>query len=279
MTPSNLGPFQLIANWPVMAGASIVAFVSWLIHYRRYRAMADVPSARIATAPQGYVELVGIGRAIGGLPLYSPATGLPCLWYEYVIEEQWGDRDNNWREVHRERSDASFIIDDGSGHCVVDAEGADIITAQRSVNVEYGQRTTLRVLIPGTRLYALGHLATESGASRRPTIKAAMNDRLTEWKRDGTAQKKFDLDGNGELSLEEWELARNAARREVSLEWAEGGALPDAHSLGPSPDGRWFMVSDIAPDTMVRQYRLKAWGSLAAFFAALAFAVWAYNGF
>jgi hypothetical protein len=261
-------------QWPLAAGAAVVGFVYWLITYRRYRTITDVPTSRIGTAAQGFVELIGIGRPVGGTPVYSPQTGLPCLWYELTVEERDNEHDE-WRRTHYEVSDASFILDDGSGRCVIDPEHADIITAQHNVDRQGGTRTTLRVLIPGTRLYALGHFSTDTGTSPQ-AVHTAVGERLTQWKSDGTA-KRFDLDGDGELNLDEWELARAQARREILRERSDPAMQGDIHALTPPADGRWFAISDIPPKRLAQRMRLTAWASLAAAFVALVAAAWSFS--
>ncbi|MFT4174590.1 MAG: hypothetical protein QM639_18635 [Rhodocyclaceae bacterium] len=264
---------QGLLQWPAAACAAVASFVYWLISYRRYRAIADVPTSRIGSAAQGYVELIAIGRSIGGTPLYSPQTGLPCLWYELIVEERDNDR-SEWRRTHREVSDTSFILDDGTGRCVVDPEHADVITAQKNVDQQAYTRTTLRVLIPGTRLYALGHFTTDTGTSPQ-ALHAAVGQRLASWKTDGSS-KRFDRDGDGELSMEEWEQARAEARREVLRERSDPATQGDIHALCEPSDGRWFAISDIPPHRLARRLRVSAWASLAVSFMALAAAVWLF---
>src|SRR5574340_130547 len=71
-TESSLGMFVCVA---LMAPLSLVA---WTSAYRRTRAVADTPTSKVASAAQGYVELIGEGRPLGGAPLLSPLTQLPC---------------------------------------------------------------------------------------------------------------------------------------------------------------------------------------------------------
>ena len=94
----------------IMAAISLAAWAS-AIKWRR--AINDTPTSRIASAAQGYVELQGSGLPLGGLPLLSPRMALPCLWYRYTTEEK--DSDGKWKVVGRGESEASFLVDDGSG--------------------------------------------------------------------------------------------------------------------------------------------------------------------
>ncbi|HWS12694.1 MAG TPA: hypothetical protein VN279_07855, partial [Rhodocyclaceae bacterium] len=56
----------------VLVSASLIALLSffvWLSAVRRARAIGDTPTARVASCAQGYAELRGRGKALGGLPL------------------------------------------------------------------------------------------------------------------------------------------------------------------------------------------------------------------
>src|SRR3989339_1598907 len=73
-----------LVSLAVMAAISIVA---WLSALKRLRAVRDTPTSKVASAAQGYVELVGRGRPYGE-PLISKLRALPCLWYRYKVEQR-----------------------------------------------------------------------------------------------------------------------------------------------------------------------------------------------
>lgn len=91
--------FQLNSRigWQIsFALVGLTSFWAWYANLKRYRTVADTPTSRIASAPQGYVELVGRGQQPPGAGLLSPISGLPCLWYRYRVERKNGDR---WEHV------------------------------------------------------------------------------------------------------------------------------------------------------------------------------------
>ncbi|HEX5127046.1 MAG TPA: hypothetical protein VFW00_09935 [Rhodocyclaceae bacterium] len=272
------GMFLLIAkapaglqHWHIAAFIAAMALAAWIFNHRRYRSIADTPTSRIVSAAQGYTEITGIGRAIEGPLVYSPLNGLPCLWYRIEVESR--DFGGKWHHDYTDVSDASFIIDDGSGRCVVDPEHANVITRQKDVVKETNRRSTQWLLIAGTRISAIGHFVSHSVAVDRPAISVEVRDKLADWKQTGAA-KRFDLNKDGELSLQEWELARAAAKREVEKERSEASYVPDSHSLTKPPDGSPFIICDVDPEKLGRRYRLQAWGCLLLFFCALVGAAW-----
>ena len=101
-------------GWSVCLGLmALLSLWAWSGALRRRRAITDTPTSRIASAAQGYVELQGNGRPMAGLPLVSPLSGGRCLWYRNTTEQK--DSENQWKVINRDESEASFVLDDGSG--------------------------------------------------------------------------------------------------------------------------------------------------------------------
>lgn len=207
-TESSLGLFVCVA---LMVPLSLLA---WTSAYRRARAVADTPTSKVASAAQGYVELVGTGRPLAGTPLMSPLSHVPCLWFRYTVERK--DSDNKWVTDEKGESDASFILDDGSGECLVDPEGAEMLITQKESWVQGDRRYTEWLLIERQKIYALGQFVTRGSVDLDLSVAEDVKQLLNEWKiRPAELLQRFDLDKNGQLDLREWELARNQAKREV----------------------------------------------------------------
>ncbi|MDO8412536.1 MAG: hypothetical protein Q7S51_01975 [Gallionellaceae bacterium] len=82
-------------GWLVCLGImAVVSLLAWLSALYRLRAVSDTPTSRIASAAQGYVELVGRGKQFADPPLLSKNSLLPCLWYRYRVECKHSD--NKW---------------------------------------------------------------------------------------------------------------------------------------------------------------------------------------
>ncbi|QWT45236.1 hypothetical protein [Azospira inquinata] len=265
---SSLGWTVILA---LVAGLSLLAWSSTL---SRRRAIADTPTAKVASAAQGYGELEGRGRALEGQPLLAPRSLLPCLWYRYQVEEK--DSDNNWKVVDQGRSDACLILEDETGQCLVDPAGAEILTQHKDTWTLGDQRTTEWLLQIGDPLYALGQFRTLTGGDSLLDPAEDVKLLLAEWKKQPeTLLRRFDLDGNGELSMEEWALARQAARREVAKERQAVQAQPDVHILEKPRDGRPYLLSNYSQSALARRYGLWALYHLSVFFLSLGAIPWA----
>ena len=159
---------------------AVISLFAWVAALRRRRAIVDTPTSRIASAAQGVVELSGRGKPVEP-PLFSRLHGLPCLWYRYQLEEK---QDNEWKIVAEEESDLSFILDDGSGTCVVDVEGAEILTKHKETRNSENHRMTEWKLLIGDLIYARGGFHTLGGGAVELDVREDVGNLLAEWKKD-----------------------------------------------------------------------------------------------
>lgn len=263
-------------GWPARLAVALLlvsALYGWLRSLRHARLIADTPTARIASAAQGYAELQGRGQPLQGTPLLSPLDGLPVLWYRLRTERR--DREGKWRHERTLESDASFLLVDESGECAVDPEGAEMLVGRRDVTVRGDQRFTQWALLKHDPLYVLGEFHTLGSVTPEFGTAAQVRDLLAEWKTDRSQLlARFDLDGNGEIDLHEWELARAQARREVRRQRDAAQAAAEAHVMRRPADGRLYLISDHEPARIARRYRLWSVFHLGTFLGAAAALAW-----
>jgi hypothetical protein len=124
LSPSGAAPQVLFMALALGA----VGLVQFFRLQRRRRVMEDMPTARIRSAAQGYVEL--IGRALPpDAPLFSPITRTPCCWYRYKIEKRDDDNKNSWSSRNRARARPS------SGSMTTQAAASSTPRARKCVPV------------------------------------------------------------------------------------------------------------------------------------------------
>ena len=245
----------------------LTSFWAWYANLKRYRTVADTPTSRIASAPQGYIELVGHGRQPPGADLVSPISGLPCLWYRYRVERKNGDR---WEHVESGTSHDTFGISDGSGLVLVDPDGAEILTSRKQVSSAGGYRKTEWALIEGETLYVIGEHVTLGGPNAVLDKKSDLSTLLAEWKRDkSTLLERFDANRDGEIGLDEWERARQAASDEVDRAHLDIRLKDGIHLMRQPAHGRPFLVANREVTALVRHFRLWSWAHLVLIMAAL----------
>ncbi len=265
-----LAGFQLESHYGWLWCLSIMALISlfaWYSALHRLRAISNTPTSRIASAAQGYVELIGRGRP-GPVPLISKLRVLPCLWYRWKVEER--NAKNQWNTVDKGESSDYFMLRDDSGDCVVDPAQAEIITKHCDSWIHGDYRYTEWKLIQDDPLYVIGEFKTVGGSNSTLTHEELVKQVLAEWKMDNAdLLKRFDLDNNGVLDMREWMLARLAAKREAEKRLNEALAEPDTNFMLKPRDGRLFLISNLDQDKLALRYKLWSWAHVTIFFGAL----------
>lgn len=272
LTGGNLAFLLIALKSPTPAGIALAAglvgstsFYAWYVNLRRYSAVADTPTSRIASAPQGYVEIVGKGSHPPGPRLVSPISGQPCLWYRFLTEEKSGDK---WQRVNSGISTEIFAVRDDTGTALISPDEAEIITSNKQVTINGHYRHTEWNLIEGETLYVLGEHTTVGGANDVLDFRRDVSDLLSAWKRDKPSLlRRFDLDEDGHISLAEWESARKAALHQISHEHHQARLELGTHLLR-KPVGRLYLIANRTPAHLASRYRLWAWAHLGLIFIA-----------
>jgi len=253
----------------------LISLWAWAANYQRCRVISDTPTSRIASAAQGYVELYGRTAMAYNNLLISPYSHTRCIWYRYRVYEK---EDKGWRQVSNQTSDSMIEISDGTGSCVIDPDHAEVISPDRKV-VSQGGFKYVEELLRSDSVYALGEFTTIGGANAMLDLKSDVAVLLASWKENKQSLlQRFDLDGNGEIDLKEWELARRAAMREVEKEHREIRAADGIHVMRAPKNGRPFLLSNLSPQKLRNTYR--CWGAvhLTILFLAVAGALWFWQG-
>jgi E3 Ubiquitin ligase len=303
--PSAVG----IAVVVLAAGSAYCSWRTWR-HVSNIRLIEDTPTCKIRSAPQGYVELEGLGKLMDGAPIIAKLSGLPCVWYRYKIEQQVttqykGHAQTRWEVIEKDESTETFWLQDETGRVVVDPEGADVSPRYRdkwrsssslggiarhpanvanflSLRTDHGSyRLTEERINSGERLYALGFLKSVSSYTSMPTVDEDVRELLKDWKNNqSTLLQRFDLNKDGKIDEKEWMLARSQARRETMKNRQEQviHSADGLNVLGPTRDGsRPYILSAFTQTELTKRY--KRWAALYAgvcFFLGLA-AVWVFN--
>lgn len=221
--------------WGALGALAVITLGLFYLGFRqlhRARLIEDTPTSRIRSAAQGYAELEGRAVALGD-PLYAPLSGRPCVWYQYRIDRRQSGIQGRkrWVSLERGESEAIFGLEDDTGRCVVDPEGAEIHPAHElswcghepyPVHTPPGHsdvfgpyRYTERRIEVGDPLYALGWFQTLKetvGQGWQEETRAL----LKRWKAEPKALlERFDLNRDGQIDAKEWEIVRKQATREA----------------------------------------------------------------
>src|SRR6185503_7239383 len=198
---AEVWPYALLAN-------SLVSFFAWVANYRRYRQISDLPTSKVASAAQGYVELFGRAEMLPGVPVLSQLSSTSCCWYCFEIEEKTSD--NKWSTVDSGKSVAHFALIDDTGQCVVSPDGAEVLTNHHKSWAHGNRRYNEWLLLPAGILYAIGEFSTSTAAAISASEERSdVSAKLADWKSDSKQLlERFDLNRDGKIDMKEWELAR-----------------------------------------------------------------------
>jgi len=251
-----------------------VSVFAWASSHKRASAIADTATSRIVSAAQGYVELYGRASVNPENLIKSPMSGIACIWFRYKVYSK-DNSDREWRETSSGVSDTTFEISDGTGKCQVDPDYAEVISPDTRVSYQGIYKHVEEMLFAGGSIYVLGEFTTIGGANSVLSVREDVSDLLSEWKKDTVQLKKrFDLDGNGEIDMQEWELARNAAIREVEKMHREIRTESCVNVIRAPRDRRLFLISSMSPHKLRQRYQWWSYFHLAVLVLAVVAFFW-----
>jgi hypothetical protein len=288
--------------WLLTLGVAVIAGGTAALRWLRIaRLIEDTPQSRIRSAAQGYVELSGNGLPLPGTRNLAPLTQRPCVWWRYRVSRRTErgsgkGRREAWETVASGTSSVAFLLDDDTGQCVVQPDGAEVVPVESTT--WYGDTPWPKTAAPARmtftgnrefryveeriyeheRLYALGDFRSTASATEAGHATAAA-ELLVEWKRDQPALlQRFDTDRDGRIGLDEWEAARTAAKAAVLERSREQGVRENWHVLCRPDDGRLFLLAALPSGDLARRYRRRALFAFAAFVGAVYALGWLLQG-
>lgn len=240
----------------------------------RKRMIEDIATSQVTSAAQGYVELEGRAKLLPGPPIIAPLSGAHCVWYQYSIQEKRSSgRNQRWTTIQSGRSDSLFLMVDGSGHCIIDPDGAQVTAGTK--NTWYGpsigsrpETTGTRWFFPGGRyrfsearldadapLYAIGLFETVGGAGHSGNPQEMLKSLLREWKADTEMLLgRFDANKDGEICIQEWQAVRAQAWDRVTKQQAQIQTRKPVHTLTDTHDRqRPYLLSALPQFDLVRR--------------------------
>lgn len=257
-----------------LMAATAVGFFLWWHGMQLRNLVLGVPTSKIASAPQGYVELVG--RAASAKRFFPEAAEF-YLWKRTQIATRL--RASDYREfpfnlfytvTSVEVTENPFCIEDDSGTALIVPVGAEVICSRGETEYAGDRKIIREHILDGDALYVLGHFTTT-----RPDVDVVTTaeELVNDWKMDRNQIKRFDTNRDGYLSgrelLDMHRAARNVAADQATAAMGEEGM----NTLSPSPDGRRFVISTLLPEQLARHYRWYLSVGLAMFFSGLATAL------
>ncbi len=298
--PMGLSP---TAYWIIVALALVATLVTFYFgwrNWRRARLIEDAPTAKVRSAHQGFIELEGEGKLMDGEPIIAPLTNHACVWYRYKIERKETSHgtdgaETKWKIVKQDSSDNLFFLEDETGQCIIDPDGAEVSTDEKlqwygdsewptsapllgsgSKLIGMGRyRYSEWLILVGQPLYAIGQFKTVAPAQLY-SVSDITRDLIRDWKQDQAAMlERFDVNKDGQIDQDEWKILRHSAKLHAQAEHRERAKQPDIHIMEKPQDGQHpYLLSVYPQDQLTKRYRLHAYLFLAGFFVAGSIAAW-----
>jgi hypothetical protein len=268
--------------WWCLGSATVAAagFVASFVFLHRCRLMENMPTSRLRSAAQGYIELEGQALLANGPPIIAPLTKTDCIWWRFRVEKKvQSGKNTKWVTVRSGTSDDCFELDDGTGKCMVDPDGATVIPSHRErwygssespdVAPKAGggwlragfsrYRYTEERLHARDSLYALGGFRTQAGGPEPFDEDLDLKELLAKWKHDKKMMALFDTNKDGTIDSREWEAARRMATRKVRDEHVQRAVgTPDLHILAKPKDSRPYILSGVPQARLIQRYRVQS---------------------
>lgn len=251
-----------------------IAFLAWAYSYRNARLITNIPTSKIDSASQGYVEIQGTIVADSTQMLTSP-SGVVCAWYSVKHYEANGDNrsyfadlfDIDWllnlfrsREgyalIGEHTSKNPFKIEDSTGTCWVLPEEATVFTKHTKVSHPSTlYRFEEQILYPNTKVYVLGDFSSESKPLPKMDAHQESLDLLETWQQDEAEFKRtFDSNKDGQIDLKEWEAARQQAQQVIKTKHDQIKKESQQHTISQPLYGQHFIISETAPNTIHQHF-------------------------
>ncbi len=288
-----------LARYSVKAGALpglLAAGLFWSGFYflQLKRRIENTPTSRIRSMAMGMVEVHG--KTVRKYALVSPINQSACVYYR--LRKYKRDNRNNW--VLRSDKDSRhvpFLLDDGTGRVTVDPAGA-LVRAKTSRSGLPGEamlafhgvsddnpdeKWVENIIFEGTSLYVLGFARPLK--EKRKSLRERTVEKLRDLKLDRKALHRYDADGDGRISEDEWQVARVDAEQSALREHLSEGTSSkkqEEHAViaKPSERGLPFVITETADEAhLVRNYGLFSVPLFGASLVAAGFALYHFLEF
>lgn len=254
----------------------------WSINnLKKARYLLDTPTSKVRSAAQGYVELYGVLKEGAG-QLTAPLSATPCVWWSFSIDEQVrSNKNNKWQSVEKGSSAALLCLNDGTGDCLIDPQGAHVLPmtkrvwygTERHPRKEQLNKNILQSMLSGLKryryteqrlhsnepLYAIGDFVTRGGGQDAFDLVASQGRLIREWKSDYAGLlRRFDRDRNGQLDEQEWQRVRHSAKVEAERLHRARSADPAQHYLRKPQESQPFILSSYGEDDIAKRFYKQA---------------------
>jgi hypothetical protein len=272
-----LGPGKQGLDPVVIYGAILLGLAAGLLVltyafyvWKEKRLIENIPTSKVRSLAMGLVEVKGSARPKALLK--SPVTMTQCVYYRYKIEKYVrSGKSSHWSVVDQGASTNYFYVEDETGKILADPVDADVHIGRdyQWTGIKPGtgwgifggdkMRYSEWWIIEGEPVYVIGTVNRWKDARDDRRFKIA--ERLRAIKGDQERMKEFDRDGDGSISADEWEQARQRIEQDVlKEELATPVDTSDDFVITRDKLNGVMIVSDKSEKDLARNYGWQAFG-------------------
>jgi hypothetical protein len=247
----------------LLLGIIAICFFACVFNYRRLLKISEAPISTIAAAAQGYVELYGIAKT--EKPIKTPYQNIPCVWYRSSVYANRESQDENLDQfnvmpLEYTESKTTFTLDDGTAQCTVNPEGAEVVYFEARTWRKNDHRYVEEYLPADKSIYVIGQLDTRKDVYDEASFNRDLSATLADWKtRPQQLLNRYDQNRDGEIDVQEWELARQDAIKQVKAEHAMQANLSTESgsnfTIAKPSNQALFLISAKAPQQLRNDYK------------------------
>jgi hypothetical protein len=240
--------------------AGLLLFFTGFFEWRKKLIIDNTPTSKIRSAAMGLSEFTG--KAGRWHPLKTPLTGADCVYYRFMVEEavRTSRGRKQWRVINEGCSGIYFYVEDETGRILVDP-----VRAETSLKRDYyctditgtaqytlGEfRYSEWYVSPGDVVYVLGTVRQLKDTVEEHREK--LIQRLRDVKEDADKLKRFDTDGDGNISADEWDKARKQIEDELTAGEMDNSP-EDVLIVGQGEAETTFLISDASEAELERKF-------------------------
>lgn len=232
--------------------ALLLALFASVFNYWRMLKMSEAAISSIGSAAQGYIELQGTATNLSNKPLKTPFQGISCVFYRASAYSDEEDEEGNKssRLLQYEESKDSFRLADGTGECIVNPAGAEILSLTKTTQHKNNHRYVEEYLPSNARLFVIGDLDTRHDYNTTQAIHQDVSKLLTELKANkAQLLNRYDQNRDGEIDMQEWDQVRADALRQVESTHAMK-AQESGYMLSKPSQNKLFLISALSPQKL-----------------------------
>jgi len=247
-----------------LLSAGVLLSVHAFVLLSRKRNIENCPTSKIRSVPMGEAEVNGHARQ--KYSLRAPYSLTECVYYSYKIykTEMTPKGPRKVLSECGESGNIPFYLEDDTGKILIIPRGS-VLKAGLSQTIRGGllmdvlgkgyanDKKIVETIIPvGQFLYVKGfaHRVRISTEEK----KKAFIERLRSIKKDRKRMKKYDLNHDGVISEDEWELARKDVEEELMRESLSEKQKEDKTAIGEHPIGGFFYITDKQEKTIIKSF-------------------------